>query len=64
MAIQYKINKKIFDKGYEQNFSDEVCTINKIYSSKPITYQVKDSDNHIIKGRYYEEELVLYNSVN
>jgi hypothetical protein len=57
-TVRTKINKKVFDKGYEQNFSDDVRTICKIYSSKPVTYQVKDSDGRIIKGRYYEEELV------
>lgn len=60
-TVRVKINKKIFDKGYEQNFSNEVCIINKIYKSIPVTYQVKDSNNHIIKGKYYEEKLVLYN---
>jgi hypothetical protein len=60
-TVRLKINKKVFDKGYEQNFSDEVCTISKIYNSKPITYQVNDSNNHVIKGKYYEEELVNYN---
>lgn len=57
--VRVKINKKIFDKGYEQNFSNEVCIINKIFKSNPVTYQVKDSNNHIIKGKYYEE-LVLF----
>ena len=47
-TVRVKINKKIFDKGYEQNFSHEVCMINKVFNTKPITYQVKDSDNHII----------------
>jgi Domain of unknown function (DUF5679)/Integrase core domain len=59
--VRVKIEKKVFDKAYEQTFSDEVCTIDKILKTIPITYQVKDSENHIIKGKYYEEELVIYN---
>lgn len=62
-TVRTKINKKAFAKGYEQNFSDEVYIINEIINSKPITYQVKNSNNQIISGRFYEQELVLYNVI-
>jgi transposase InsO family protein len=58
--VRVKINKKIFDKGYEQNFGDEVCKVYKINKTNPITYKLKNSDDNVIKGKYYEEELVLY----
>jgi ribosomal protein L21E len=28
-TVRVKINKKVFDKGYEQTFSDDVYTIRK-----------------------------------
>lgn len=30
--VRVKINKKIFDKGYEQNFSNEVLVVNKLFN--------------------------------
>ena len=45
-SARVKIYKNVFDKGYKQNFSDEVCTINRVYKSNPITYQVKDSESY------------------
>jgi hypothetical protein len=49
--------KNIFAKGYTQNWTTEVFTINDIVSGKPIMYHVKDQQNEIIKGAFYKQEL-------
>lgn len=50
--------KNIFEKSYTPNFSTEVFIINKINLTNPVTYQIKDIDGNIIKGGFYEEELL------
>ena len=47
-----------FKKGYKQSFTDEVFIISKHTTTKPHTYNLIDSDNNNIKGKFYEPELV------
>lgn len=56
--------KTIFDKGYLPNWTAETFVINKVFKTKPTTYQLKDLADEIIKGKYYDEELILYNNKN
>ena len=49
--------KKIFDKGYLQNFTDEVFTIRKVQKTDPVTYLLKDQRNEVVLGGFYEQEL-------
>lgn len=63
---KYKINdfvriskyKNVFEKGYTPNWSSEVFKINKILFTNPITYQLTDVNDDVIKGGFYEEELM------
>lgn len=50
--------KNVFEKGYTPNWSSEVFKINKIFVTNPITYQLEDVQGNIIKGGFYEEELM------
>ena len=34
-----KYNRKVFDKGYTPNWTEEIFLINKIQSTNPITYR-------------------------
>lgn len=52
----------VFNKGYKPNFSNEVFTIEKVFKSNPASYHVRDENNEIIRGRFYEKELVLQKS--
>jgi hypothetical protein len=48
-----------FDKGYKQNFSNEIFIIHKIYNTSPfVKYKLKDKKGNILRGSYYSKELV------
>jgi len=49
--------KNIFEKGYLQNWSDEIFVIALRHESNPPTYGLKDLLGEEIKGRFYEQEL-------
>ncbi|KAF8784258.1 hypothetical protein HNY73_009962 [Argiope bruennichi] len=46
-----------FEKGYENNWSREIFTIYKILSRIPIVYKLKDFNNNVIEGTFYEREM-------
>ena len=52
---KYKIT--LFDKGYTPNWSEEVFVIVGIQHTNPTTYIIKDYNNEIIEGSFYENEL-------
>ena len=52
-----KYKRKVFDKSYTPNWSEEVFTVDKIQYTIPITYKIKDLNNDEIKGSFYEPEL-------
>lgn len=47
----------VFKKTYHKNFTDEVFVIADLLRSTPPTYRVKDSEENILPGLFYEEEL-------
>ena len=53
-----KYKRKVFDKGYTPNWTEEIFLIDKIQSTKPITYRLKDLNNEEIQGSFYEPELL------
>ena len=53
-----KYKRKVFDKGYTPNWTEEVFTIDKIRHTNPITYKLKDLNNEEIQGSFYEPELL------
>ena len=52
-----KYKRKVFDKGYTPNWSEEVFTVVKIQYTNPITYKLKDLRGEDIQGSFYEPEL-------
>ena len=48
----------MFDKGYTPNWTEEVFTVDKIQYTNPITYKIKDLRGEVIKGSFYEPELL------
>ena len=46
-----------FDKRYGINWTDDVYTIKEILKTRPLTYCVMDENGHVLKGRYYNEDL-------
>ena len=64
---QYKIGdrvriykyKKLFSKGYETNWTNEIFVISQINNTSPITYKIKDLNGEDIIGSFYKQELNL-----
>ena len=53
-----KYKRKVFDKGYTPNWTEERFLVDKIQSTNPITYRLKDLNNEEIQGSFYEPELL------
>ena len=53
-----KYKRKVFDKGYTPNWTEEIFLINKIQSTNPIAHRIKDLNNEEIQGSFYEPELL------
>ena len=49
--------KKIFDKSYTENRTEEVFKISKIPLTIPVTYQITDFNGEEIQGSFYEQEI-------
>ena len=49
--------KKIFEKGYTPNWTEEIFIIYAINMTNPVTYLIKDLNNNPIKGSFYKQEL-------
>ena len=53
-----KYKRKVFDKEYTENFSEELFVIDEILMTKPlITYKIVDLMGEEIKGSFYKQEL-------
>ena len=53
-----EFKRKVFDKGYTPNWTEQIFMIDKIQSTNPITYRLKDLNNEEIQGSFYEPELL------
>ena len=53
-----KYKRKIFDKGYTPNWTKEIFLVDKIQSTNPITYRLKDLNNEEIEGSFHEPEFL------
>jgi len=53
-----KYKRKVFDKGYTPNWTEEVFMIDKIQYTNPATFKLKDLNNEEIQGSFYAHELL------
>ena len=53
-----KYKRKVFDKSYPPNWTDEIFLIDKIQSTNPVNNRIKDINNEEIQGSFYEPELL------
>ena len=51
-----KYKRRVFDKGYTPNWTEEVFVVDKILLTKPVTYKIVDLLGEEIKGSFYEKE--------
>ena len=64
-AFRYNVGDKVyaaksrsaFTKGYTPTFNDEVLHVHQHKNTSPPVYKLIDSDNNIISGSFYEQEL-------
>ena len=54
-----KYKRRVFDKGYTPNWTEEVFVTDKINLTKPVTYNVVDLLGEKVEGSFYEKELQL-----
>ena len=52
-----KYKRKVFDKGYTPNSTEEIFVIDKIIPTKPVTCSIVDLMGESIKGSFYEQKL-------
>lgn len=50
--------KDTFEKGYTNNWSYEVFTIDEVLDTNPVTYKLKDYHGDPIEGSFYSDELL------
>ena len=50
--------KRYFEKGYTPNWTEEIFIIDGIQNTNPRTYTIRDLNNEILKGSFYEQELL------
>jgi len=49
--------KRVFDKGYLPNWTEEVFTVTSVSKKEPIQIRIKDYDGVEVEGSYYKEEV-------
>ena len=52
-----KYKRKLFDKGFTPNWTEEIFVIDDILHTKPVTYRVVDLQGEAVTGSFYEPEL-------
>lgn len=50
-------SKETFKKSYKPGWSNQIFTIDKVLSRHPPVYILKDMNNEVIKGIFYEPEI-------
>ena len=52
-----KFKRKIFDKGFTPNWTEEIFVVDEILNTNPVTYKLVDLLGEKITGSFYEAEL-------
>ena len=52
-----KYKRRVFEKGYSPNWTEEVFLVDKVLPAKRVTYEIVDSMGEEIEGSFYEKEL-------
>ena len=52
-----KYKRRVFDKGYTPNWTEEVFVVDKVLLTKPVTYEIVDLSGEEIERSFYEKEL-------
>ena len=52
-----KYKRRVFDKGYTSNWTEELFVVDPIMMTKPVTYNLVDLLGEKVEGSFYEKEL-------
>ena len=55
--VRISKHKRLFEKGYTNNWRTEIFQIDKILFTDPIIFILKDLNQEIIEGKFYKEEV-------
>jgi hypothetical protein len=55
--VRVSHSKATFDKGYQQNWTNEVFTVAEVSKTRPITYKLTEYSGVPRKGCFYEQEV-------
>jgi len=56
--VRLSVVKNTFQKGYLPRYTEEIFQVSSVKNTIPITYEVMDSNKEVIKGSFYESELL------
>ena len=61
-----RIRRKLdlFHRGYRIQFTEEIFEIVAVKTLNPPTYLLKDANEQLIEGKFYESELVRFEAEN
>eukprot|EP00794_Sanderia_malayensis_P001962 gene1962-biopygen1779 len=58
--VRLNLKKRLFKKGYLQNYTEEIFKISKVFKERlPTMYEVEDVKGEKVSDRFYKEELQL-----
>ncbi len=55
--VRISKHKRLFEKGYTNNWRTEIFQIDKILFKDPVVFILKDLNKEIIEGKFYKEEI-------
>ena len=55
--VRISLKKDIYDRGFTQNWSDEIFEVVKAIPRNPPVYKIKDLNGEDVKGVFYRQEL-------
>jgi len=55
--VRIRQSKRLFKKGYEPSWTEELFIIHSLFPSDPPTYVLKHLSGEVIKGKFYEQEI-------
>uniref|UniRef100_A0A914QTF2 Chromo domain-containing protein n=1 Tax=Panagrolaimus davidi TaxID=227884 RepID=A0A914QTF2_9BILA len=56
--VRIALKKSVFDRGYLNNYTDEIFQIVTVQRTNPPTYVVRHENGDIVKGKIYEKQLI------
>ena len=59
-TVRIRIEKGIFQKGYEPSFSEALYTVAKVLQTNPPTYRLKDYRGDLLDRLFYDKEMSLF----